>query len=41
MVAMQIPDCQAGVRDQVNTLTAWLDNSNVYGSNEKDTKDVR
>jgi peroxidase len=41
VVAMQIPDCQAGVRDQMNALTAWLDNSNVNGSNDQETKDVR
>jgi len=40
-VALQIPDCQAGVRDQVNVLTSWLDNSNVYGSNQADTNDIR
>lgn len=40
-VALQIPDCQTGVRDQMNALTAWLDNSNVYGSTDKDTRDIR
>lgn len=39
--ALQIPDCQAGFHDQMNALTTWLDNSNVYGSNEKDLNDIR
>ena len=39
--ALHIPDCTAGLLDQMNALTAWLDNSNVYGSNEKDLNDIR
>jgi len=40
--ALNIPHCQANrTRQQTNSLTHWLDASNVYGSNQKELSNVR
>ena len=33
--------CNFGPREQVNQITAWLDGSNVYGSDEEEALKLR
>lgn len=34
-------DCSPGPMEQINTLTHWLDSSNVYGSDEEEARELR
>ena len=34
-------DCSPGPMEQINTLTSWLDSSNVYGSDEEEARELR
>ena len=36
-----IPNCEGGKREQMNAITHWPDASNVYGSTEKESREVR
>ena len=35
------PDCTLGPRDQINQITSYLDASNVYGSSDQETNQLR
>jgi len=39
--SMPAPSCNFGPREQVNQITAWLDGSNVYGSDFSEAKKLR
>ena len=34
-------DCSLGPRDQMNQITSYLDASNVYGSTDDETSELR
>ena len=34
-------DCDIGPREQINQITHWIDTSNVYGSSEEVTEQLR
>ena len=34
-------DCSPGPKQQINQITSWLDNSNVYGSDEEENRPLR
>ena len=34
-------DCSPGPMEQINTLTHWLDSSNVYGSDDEEARELR
>ena len=34
-------DCSPGPMEQINTLTSWLDSSNVYGSDKEEARELR
>ena len=36
-----IPNCEGGKREQMNAITHWPDASNIYGSTEKESREVR
>ena len=36
-----IPNCESGRREQMNAITHWPDASNIYGSTEKESREVR
>ena len=39
--APPIPSCETGRREQMNAITHWPDASNIYGSTEKESREVR
>jgi peroxidase len=40
-ISPTIPNCEGGKREQMNAITHWPDASNVYGSTEKESREVR
>eukprot|EP00092_Neocalanus_flemingeri_P040590 GFUD01044196.1.p1 GENE.GFUD01044196.1~~GFUD01044196.1.p1 ORF type:complete len:777 (+),score=180.51 GFUD01044196.1:168-2498(+) len=40
-ISPTIPNCEGGKREQMNAITHWLDASTVYGSTEKESREVR
>ena len=40
-ISPPIPNCEGGKREQMNAITHWPDASNVYGSTEKESREVR
>eukprot|EP00092_Neocalanus_flemingeri_P030111 GFUD01032689.1.p1 GENE.GFUD01032689.1~~GFUD01032689.1.p1 ORF type:complete len:572 (-),score=127.85 GFUD01032689.1:413-2128(-) len=40
-ISPPIPNCEGGKREQMNAITHWLDASNIYGSTEKESREVR